>query len=133
MNIIFNELSCAGPIIFGSTAFGCLDRRGFYVNETFLLLTRKQIDGIFRKGERAMLFIVIVLSIPIYGYCIWSLYEPEEAYFFMDKWRYKEVPELSDLQLKYIRYSSIAVISLMTVGILALAIHTAVSIFRYFS
>lgn len=47
-----------------------------------------------------MLFIVVVLSIPVYGYCIWSLYEPEEAFFFMDKWRYKEVPELSDLQLK---------------------------------
>ncbi|WP_413367986.1 hypothetical protein [Lysinibacillus sp. 3P01SB] len=27
-----------------------------------------------------MLFIVVVLSIPVYGYCIWSLYEPEEAF-----------------------------------------------------
>lgn len=27
-----------------------------------------------------MLFITAVLSIPVYGYCIWSLYEPEEAF-----------------------------------------------------
>ncbi|MGM9951165.1 MAG: hypothetical protein ACI33P_13620 [Lysinibacillus sp.] len=80
-----------------------------------------------------MLFIVIVLSIPVYGYCIWSLYEPEEAFFFMDKWRYKEVPELSELQLKYIRVSSIAVIVFMSIGILALAIHTGISLFRYLS
>lgn len=80
-----------------------------------------------------MLFIVVVLSIPVYGYCIWSLYEPEEAFFFMDKWRYKEVPELSDLQLKYIRYGSITVIILMSIGILALAINTVVSIVRYFN
>lgn len=80
-----------------------------------------------------MLFIVVVLSIPVYGYCIWSLYEPEEAFFFMDKWRYKEVPELSDLQLKHIRYGSITVIILMSIGILALAINTVVSIVRYFN
>ncbi len=49
-----------------------------------------------------MLFIVAVLSIPVYGYCIWSLYEPEESFFFMEKWRYKEVPELSNLQIKLI-------------------------------
>jgi hypothetical protein len=79
-----------------------------------------------------MLFIVIVLSIPVYGYCIWSLYEPEEAFFFMDKWRYKEIPELSESQLKLIRCSSIAVIILMTIGILVLAINTGVSIVRYF-
>ena len=80
-----------------------------------------------------MLFIVVVLSIPIYGYCIWSLYEPEEAFFFMDKWRYKELPELSQLQIRSIRYSSIAVIILISVIILALAIHTGISIFNWFS
>lgn len=80
-----------------------------------------------------MLFIVAVLSIPVYGYCIWSLYEPEEAFFFMDKWRYKEVPELSDLQIKLIRRSSIAVMVILTIIILLLAVHTAVSIFSYFN
>ena len=80
-----------------------------------------------------MLFIVVFLSIPLYGYCIWSLYELEEAFFFMDKWRYKELPELSGLQIKSIRYSRIAVIILISVIILALAIYTGISIFNYFS
>ena len=80
-----------------------------------------------------MLFIVAVLSIPVYGYCIWSLYEPEEAFFFMDKWRYKEVPELSNLQIKLIRRSSIAIMVIMTIIMLWLAVHTAVSIFDYFN
>ena len=79
-----------------------------------------------------MLFIVIVLSIPVYGYCIWSLYEPEEALFFMDKWRYKEVPEPSELQLKLFRYSSIAAIIVMSIVILVLAVDAGKSIFNYF-
>ncbi|WP_274381817.1 hypothetical protein [Lysinibacillus cavernae] len=44
-----------------------------------------------------MLFISIVLSIPVYGYCMWCLYNPEESYLFFERWRYKETPELSDL------------------------------------
>ena len=79
-----------------------------------------------------MLFIVIVLSIPVYGYCIWSLYEPEEAFFFMDKWRYQEVPELSELQLKLFRYSSIVAIIVMSIVILVLAVDAGKSIFNYF-
>ena len=77
-----------------------------------------------------MLFIVVVLSIPVYGYCIWSLYEPEEAFFFMEKWRYKELPEPSKLQMKLFCYSNIAAIILLSVMILALTIDTVVSIFN---
>lgn len=43
-----------------------------------------------------MLFISIVLSIPVYGYYIWCLYDPEESFIF-ERWRYKETPTLSDL------------------------------------
>lgn len=71
-----------------------------------------------------LFFIIIVLLIPVYGYCIWSLYEPEESIFFLDRWRYKEIPELSDLQIKLIRIGSVVVMIIMTISLIALAIST---------
>lgn len=62
-----------------------------------------------------MLFIFLVISIPIYGLCIWSLYEPEESYFFLDRWRYKEIPELSDIHIKWIRISSVITMIVWTI------------------
>lgn len=70
----------------------------------------------------ALLFIAIILSIPAYGFLIWSLYEPDEAAFFLDKWRYKEVPELSDLQKKLNKIANIVLIILLTIVLIALAI-----------
>lgn len=61
-----------------------------------------------------MLFLVIIYSIPVYGFFIWSLYEPAASFFFLDRWRYKEIPELSDLQIKLIRIGSVIVIILWT-------------------
>jgi hypothetical protein len=71
-----------------------------------------------------MLFIMTILAIPVYGICIWSLYEPEESYFFMKKWQYKELPELSDVQIKLIRIGSVAVMIIMTVQLIMMAIET---------
>ncbi|RNC97898.1 hypothetical protein [Lysinibacillus halotolerans] len=71
-----------------------------------------------------MLFIMIVFSIPVYGYGIWSLYEPEESYFFLDRWRYKEVPELSDIQIKLIRIGSVMGMIIWTAIIIVVAIDT---------
>lgn len=69
-----------------------------------------------------MLFITIVLSIPVYIYLIWALNEPEEAYFFLDKWRYVEIPELSDIELKLFKIGNIACIIFMTLIIILSAI-----------
>lgn len=71
-----------------------------------------------------MLFIVIVLSIPAYGFLIWGLYEPEEAMLFMDKWRYKELPEFSDVQLKFFKFGNILGIILVTLIIMSVAYET---------
>lgn len=71
-----------------------------------------------------MLFIILVLSIPVYGFAIWSLYEPEESYFFLDKWRYKEVPELSDIQIKLIKIGSITFMAIWTLLIIVIAFDT---------
>jgi hypothetical protein len=71
-----------------------------------------------------LLFIIIVLLIPVYGYCIWSLYEPEESFFFLERWRYKEIPELSDIQIKLIRIGSVVAMIIMTISLIALAIVT---------
>ncbi|MFF2175993.1 hypothetical protein ACFVT8_05945 [Lysinibacillus sp. NPDC058147] len=69
-----------------------------------------------------MLFLSIVLSIPIYGLCIWSLYQPEESYFFFDRWRYKEIPELSDIQIKLIRIGSVFTMIVFTIYLIVVAI-----------
>ncbi|REB05148.1 hypothetical protein DVB69_15390 [Sporosarcina sp. BI001-red] len=66
-----------------------------------------------------MLFILIVFSIPVYGYCIWSLYKPVESFFFLDRWRYKEIPELSELQIKFIKIGSIFTMILWTILIIS--------------
>ncbi|QPQ30653.1 hypothetical protein [Lysinibacillus sp. JNUCC 51] len=71
-----------------------------------------------------MLFISIVFSIPIYGFCIWSLYQPEESYFFFDRWRYKEIPELSDIQIKLIRIGSVFAMIMYTIYLIVVAIDT---------
>lgn len=66
-----------------------------------------------------MLFILIVISIPVYIFCIWSLYEPKESYFFLDRWRYKEIPELSDIQIKLIRIGSVITMIIWTIILIA--------------
>lgn len=71
-----------------------------------------------------MLFICIVLLIPVYGYCIWSLYKPVESFLFLDRWRYKETPELSEIQIKLIRIGSVVAMIIMTISLIALAIVT---------
>ncbi|WP_438311357.1 hypothetical protein [Sporosarcina sp. FA9] len=71
-----------------------------------------------------MLFIFIVFSIPIYGFSIWSLYEPEESFFFLDRWRYKEIPELSDIHIKLVRIGSVIAMILWTILIISVAIDT---------
>lgn len=72
-----------------------------------------------------MLFIIILLSIPVYAYCIWSLYEPEESFFFLDRWRYKEIPELTDIQIKLIRIGVVIGIVVMTILIGFVALDTS--------
>ena len=71
-----------------------------------------------------MLFIIILLSIPVYAYCIWSLYEPEESFFFLDRWRYTEIPELTDIQIKLIRIGGVIGMVVMTIVIIIVAIDT---------
>lgn len=71
-----------------------------------------------------MLFICIVLSIPVYGYCIWSLYDPEESFLFFERWRYKETPEVSDLQIKLIRIGSVFAMVIVTIYLIVVAIDT---------
>ncbi|WP_438317037.1 hypothetical protein [Sporosarcina sp. FA9] len=68
------------------------------------------------------LFIFIILSIPVYGFCIWSLYEPEKSFFFLDRWRYKETPELSDIQIKLTKIGSIITMILWTILVISFVI-----------
>lgn len=71
-----------------------------------------------------MLFISIILSVPIYAFCLWSLDEPEEGYFYLDRWRYKEIPELSEIQIKLIRIGSVLTMIVVTIYLIVLAINT---------
>ena len=71
-----------------------------------------------------MLFITIVISIPVYGFFIWGLYEPEEAMLFMEKWRYKEQPEVSNMQMKLYKLGNICGIILLTLYIMGVGYNT---------
>lgn len=71
-----------------------------------------------------MLFITVVLFIPLYIYFIWGLCEPEEAYFFLQKWEYKEVPEPSDIGLKIFKIANIVGIIILTIIIIVTAINS---------
>ncbi|WP_397538954.1 hypothetical protein [Rummeliibacillus pycnus] len=71
-----------------------------------------------------MLFISIVFSIPIYLFGIWSFYDPEESYFYFDKWRYKETPELSEIQIKLIKIGSVFAMIMWTIFLIVVAIDT---------
>lgn len=53
-----------------------------------------------------MLFVLIVLSIPVYLFNIWALYEPEETFLFLRRWQYKDTPQITDFHKKLIRISS---------------------------
>lgn len=75
-----------------------------------------------------MLFISVVLSIPLYGFLIWSLYEPDESIIFLDKWRYDEEPTFSELQMKLFKIGNIAGIVLLT-GILIMIAFSGVEMF----
>lgn len=69
-----------------------------------------------------MLFISIVFSILVYGFCIWSFFEPEKSFFFLDRWRYIEIPELSDVQIKLIKIGSIIIMILWIILLISIAI-----------
>lgn len=71
-----------------------------------------------------LLFISIVLSIPVYGYCIWSLYDPEESFLFFERWLYKETPEVSELQIKLIRIGSVFGMVIVTIYLIVVAVQT---------
>ena len=71
-----------------------------------------------------MLFFTIVISIPVYGFFIWGLYEPEEAILFMEKWRYKEQPEFSNMQMKLYKLGNICGIILLTLYIMGVGYNT---------
>lgn len=54
-----------------------------------------------------MFFVLLIFSIPVFIFSIWSLYEPEESYLFMRRWRYQRPPEISDLHKKAIRIGAV--------------------------
>ena len=65
-----------------------------------------------------MLFILIVLSIPIYGICIWSFIEPEESLMFGNRWRYNGTPEFSEQQILITKIGAIMGIIFMSLLII---------------
>ncbi|ADH98801.1 hypothetical protein [Salisediminibacterium selenitireducens] len=54
-----------------------------------------------------MFFVLLVFSIPFFIFSIWTLFEPEESYLFMRRWRYERTPEISDLHKKTIRVGTV--------------------------
>ncbi|PYF05705.1 hypothetical protein LG296_09445 [Ureibacillus chungkukjangi] len=62
-----------------------------------------------------MLYLAIVFSLPIYTFAIFGLYYPQDMILFMDRWRYSEEPEFSDLQMTLFKWGNIAAIVIVTI------------------
>lgn len=76
------------------------------------------------SGATTMLFIAGILSIPFYGYFIWGLIEPEEAIVFLDKWRYDEPPQFSEIQMMLFKFGNIFGIGMTTIILIILGFET---------
>ncbi|WP_199777729.1 hypothetical protein [Lysinibacillus sp. FJAT-14745] len=62
--------------------------------------------------------LLIILMIPLYGSIIWTYFYPEESLLFGKRWMYKEEPELSNVVIRYTKFTSmIAMIGLPIVVI----------------
>ena len=48
----------------------------------------------------------IIFMVPLYGLVIWSYFNPEESILFGKRWMYKEEPELSDVVIRYSKFTS---------------------------
>lgn len=65
-----------------------------------------------------MVFILIVLSIPIYALLIWYFVEPEEAMMYGNRWRFNGTPEFSDVQILLCKIGAIIGMIIMTLFII---------------
>lgn len=71
-----------------------------------------------------MFFFLLVMSIWVYGFSIWSLKEPENSFLFLQRWRYKGTPEISDIQIKLTRIGSIIFMVIWTILLIMSAVET---------
>lgn len=62
----------------------------------------------------AQLFILILFSIPIYGFLIYGCIDPEESYLLSKRWMFREEPELSEDAIYFHKRASMIAIVVIT-------------------
>ncbi|UII55875.1 hypothetical protein LS684_20005 [Cytobacillus spongiae] len=74
------------------------------------------------------IFFTVVLSIPIFGFALWTLYFPEESILLGRRWMYKEKPEISKAAIQYTKFA--ALITMAFYPFLAISIIFEIHILR---
>ena len=72
------------------------------------------------------LFILLIFSIPVYGFGIYAYKEPEDSYMIGKRWMYDNEPELSKEAIKLHKNISLITIIVWTI----LLISGFISVFR---
>ena len=72
------------------------------------------------------LFILLIFSIPVYGFGIYGYKEPEDSYMIGKRWMYDNEPELSKEAIKLHKNISLITIIVWTI----LLISGFISVFR---
>lgn len=72
----------------------------------------------------AEIIVCAILSIPIYGYFIWSYFYPEESFMLGKRGMFKEEPEISEGAIRYTKGASLVSLVVITLGfIIAIIVH----------
>lgn len=68
------------------------------------------------------LIIEIIFLLPLYGILIWTYFTPKESALLLQRWKYKEEPELSENYIRYIKFASISSIVVITFATVAIIV-----------
>ncbi|MCK6207742.1 hypothetical protein KZX50_20075 [Bacillus infantis] len=67
-------------------------------------------------------YLFIVLMIPVYGFLLWTYFNPEESVLKGQRWMYTEEPEVSRAAIRYTKFMSLFIMIGLPVSILLMTL-----------
>ncbi|WP_180827386.1 MULTISPECIES: hypothetical protein [Bacillus] len=67
-------------------------------------------------------YLFIVLMIPVYGFLLWTYFNPEESVLKGQRWMYTEEPEVSRAAIRYTKFMSLFIMIALPVFILLMTL-----------
>ncbi|MDG5788536.1 hypothetical protein QA612_13700 [Evansella sp. AB-P1] len=66
----------------------------------------------------ATTILTILICAPVYGILVWTYFYPEDSMLFLERWKYNEEPEFSELAIANAKFSAVFGIYIITIFIL---------------